>query len=198
MGLDGRVSAFEALFLTIGGLTIAFLLDCVHMVWLWNLKKNRFETSRGQGPAFNVRSDFGDFAIDGQRQVLRMRTAEGSAEIPLELIDRFDFAFRAERAWWNDWVWGAKPHEDLMQWYVVSIVTANRLVPLFEVGQYLPGKPILKRVFDVQMKLLSRLGLLRDGEKRAREVLQELQQAFAAAGHAITLTPRGVKDMTGA
>ena len=190
------MTGLEVALLTIGGLTALLILDCLHMVALWKFRKNRFEVLRSDQRVFSVRTDFGDFTLDRPKQIFIAKTSDGSEEIPFARIDRFDFAFRAEQAPWNKWIWGAKPHEDVLQWYVVSIMAGDRRIPLFEVGQYLPSRPLFKEIFAAQTSALTRLGLLEDAEERAREVLKGLQGAFAAAGCPITLAPRSLTKET--
>lgn len=62
-------------------------------------------------------------------------------------------------------------------------------------GQYLPREPLMSGVYDLQANLLKRLGLFNDAEERAHDVLRQLQDAFAASGHSVSLTPGWVKAM---
>jgi len=47
----------------------------------------------------------------------------------------------------------------------------------------------MTRIFDFQANLLRRFGLFEDAEGRAHDVLRQIQEAFAASGYAVTLTP---------
>ncbi len=184
----------------VAGVAVMIVFDCLLMSVLWRLKKGRFDTARNDQGSFKMRTDFGAFTIDGAAQVVRVKTAEEEGEMAFGEIECLDFSFRTERAALNEWIngldlwdlWGR--YEDLTQWYQISMVTAEGKVPIFEVGQYLPREPLMGRVFDYQAGLLSRLGLYHDVEERAHEVLRQLQEAFASAGHPITLTPKWVKE----
>lgn len=200
MGLDGGVTVLGVFLFIALAVGAMFVFDCLLMSTLWRLKKGRFNTVRTRQGAFKMRTDFGAITIDGANRVVRVKTADGEGEVALGEVECLDFSFRTERAVLNEWIngvdwwdlWGR--YEDLTQWYRISLVTSAGKVPVFEVGQYLPREPLMGRVFDHQAGLLSRLGLFHDVEERAHEVLKQLQEAFAAAGHPITLTPRWVKE----
>lgn len=188
------------LLLIIAGVAVMIAFDCLLMSVLWRLKKGRFDTASAAKGWFNFRTDFGAFAIAGPDRVVRVKTAEAEGEIAFKDIECLDFSFRTEKAALNEWINGldwwdlSGRYEDLTQWYRISLVTSDGKAPVFEIGQYLPREPLMGRVFDHQAGLLSRLGLYHDVEERAHEVLRQLQDAFAAAGHPITLTPKWVKD----
>ncbi len=174
-----------------------FAADTLLLAYLWRLKNNRFEVLRDDAHAFRFRTDLGSFTIDRQERVLRFGHPEGEAVIPLERLERFDFAFSTTRAVWNEWIRGldwwdlSRRYEDLMQWYRISVIDLDggQPIPLFEVGQYLPREPLWSRVFDLQARILSSFGLFHDVEDRAHEVLGHIQAVFAGAGQPLTLSP---------
>ncbi len=186
------------------GLALVVVFDSLFMSVLWRHEKGRFEVTRNDRNAFKFRGDFGDFTIDRTNDLLRYTSSGESGEVPLGEIERLDFAFRLGQGkgrellngldWWDL----TARYEDRTQCYQIAVITPDLRLPIFEVSQWLPREPLMSRVFDSQAHLLARMGLFEDVEERAHDVLTQLQEAFAAAGHPLTLTPKWAKDRAAA
>jgi hypothetical protein len=169
-------------------LAAAVAFDWLIIALLWRLKKGAFEITRDDAETFAVRTDHGHFAISRPRCVLRAGVGGHATEVPLDRVERVDLSHREEPTFWQEWLRGFdlwdvfRRYRDSTQWYEVSILADGRRLPFFVVGQYVPREPLSAWHFELQARVLSRMGLFQDVRERALEVLERLQDALRENG----------------
>ena len=81
----------EVVALVLGALAALFVLDCLHMIALWNLRQNRFEVLGNDQRVFRIRTDFGDFTLDGAKQMLEHFHGENPLKAAMPREERGKF-----------------------------------------------------------------------------------------------------------
>lgn len=184
---------------------VAFLALQVayHGGWMalaWQHHKGRFKIKRDDAHAFRFQTDFGVFTLDRRAKILRATGETQLDGIPFEWIDHVRFEHNTVVAQEHAngpsiWDWMER-YSDVTHWYRITLICIEepRRIPLFAVGQYEPKEPLMTRVYEAEAERLARLGLVEDASEKAEEVLTQIQGAFAASGHPITLTPEWVRE----
>jgi hypothetical protein len=187
------VTLVEAITLLLGLLAIDLGIKAA----LWRLKKGQFRVDRNDSHAFRFETDCGRFTIDRRRLVFRADRKGRSYQIPLDRIDRLDFAYHEKWAAWQELFTGidlwdlAGAYRDTTEWYEISIVVGSEKTPVFIVGQYHPRELFSRWYFELQARLLARVGLFVNFEEKAMDVLDRLQEAFRVSGRQLALGPTG-------
>ena len=146
--------------------------------------------------SFSFVTDTGRFRIECEKRELTLRGPSGTRSIPLEQVERIDFAHSERWALLEDvlrdgpaGLLGSSAYVDRMHWYTLSLALAGgELVPLYAIGQLEPREPWMKSIFALETALLERLGLVRDVEHSARKALEKIRAGFARSGRELGLT----------
>ena len=174
----------------IGVLVLSVL---VAAVW-YRPRKGRFRVLRRDPRCFTFRSDFGTFTIDAAGQA-RIRIAKKAiSKVPLADIQRLAYRYHEEEApiaellrGWDLWDM-SKKYRDVTGWFeIAAVLSDGKRLPLYAIGQFEPKELWSGWWYDLQRALLARIGLFTSAEDRSRTVLEELQEAFAAAGRRLSL-----------
>lgn len=176
-------------------------LDIVIKAVLWRLKKGRFRVERDGSDLFRFHTDYGRFTIDRRRLIFRTVQKGRSDQIPLDSIERLDFTYHEKWAGWQELFTGVDlwdlsgKYRDKTEWYEISVVVGNEKTPVFIVGQYNPRELFSRWYFELQARLLARMGLFVNLEEKARDVLDRLQEAFRVSGRQLAFAPHSATEI---
>lgn len=156
----------------------------------------RFVVTTDDARSFSFVTDAGRFRIEREKGELTLRGPSGTRSIPLDQIERLDFAHRERWAVLEEVVLDGPaglldaPHfVDRMHWFTLRLVLAGgEMVLVYAIGQLEPREPWMRSVFALEATLLARLGLFRDIEPAARKALERIQSGFARSGRELGLT----------
>jgi hypothetical protein len=175
----------------IGSVLLGFL---VAALW-YRARKGRFRVLRRDPRCFTFRSDFGTFTIDAAGKSLIRVAEKDISKIPLSDIQRLHYRYHEEEApiaelvrGWDIWDFTRK-YRDVTGWFEISAVLSDgKQLPLYAIGQFEPRELWSGWWYDLQRRLLAKVGLFQSAEDDSRAVVHELQAAFAAAGRRLSLT----------
>jgi hypothetical protein len=182
------------------GMLLALLFGAIAslgaMAALRRPRLGRFVVTTDDERSFSFVTDTGRFRVEFEKRELTLRAASGTRSIPLDQIERLDFAHAAELALLEELLqsgpsgWLRFPaYVDRMHWLTLWLVLAGgERVQLYAIGQLEPREPWLTSLFALETALLARLGLFRDVEHTARQTLEKIQAGFARSGRELGLS----------
>jgi hypothetical protein len=145
--------------------------------------------------SFSFVTDTGRFRIEREKRELTLRAPSGTRSIPLEQIERLDFAHAEKLAFLEDIarqpgdLLGFPAFVDRMHWLTLWLVLAGgERVQLYAIGQLEPREAWMKSIFALEAALLARFGLYRDIDHTARLALERIQSGFARSGRELGLS----------
>jgi hypothetical protein len=151
-------------------LLLAAFVSLGAIAWLRRPRLGRFVITTDDERSFSFVTDTGRFRIEFEKGELTVRGPAATRSIPLDQIERLDFAHAEDLA-----LPGSSPAGPV-HWLTLWLVLAGgERIQVYAVGQLEPQQPLLRRLFALETELMARFGLFRDVERAARETLARIR-----------------------
>jgi hypothetical protein len=170
-------------------LVLCLLFNFIFLAMFRAMRKGYFSVMAESANAFCFKTDFGIFKISHSDKSLTHIGQNGKKVIKLEDVASVKFAYDERWAVLAEFFFGFdlmdlfSPYRDRIHWYTVKLrLKDNSELPLFVAGEYEPREFLLGWALNLEARILSAMGLLKDVPSYARNILNSLLKELGKSG----------------